>query len=199
VKSKILILVIAALSVVPVIFMFQDIFLSLLDVSQQQSEGFAEDIRVRAATFFILELFPNNLSYLTGNGADSANSPYGQAIQMYRDVYGFYQSDVGIIGDFTKFGALYVLAVFVLIFRMIFSKTGDDYSYIKYYYINILLTLFTGGSPFGEADSIVAIGMTMYIMDVDKHKRKLLEEEDDIPEDVPGRVEEDYRVTTTQT
>ncbi len=199
VKSKILILVIAALSVVPVIFMFQDIFLSLLDVSQQQSEGFAEDIRVRAATFFILELFPNNLSYLTGNGADSANSPYGQAIQMYRDVYGFYQSDVGIIGDFTKFGALYVLAVFVLIFRMIFSKTGDDYSYIKYYYINILLTLFTGGSPFGEADSIVAIGMTMYIMDVDKHKRKLLEEEDDIPGEIYDGDGEDYRVTTTQT
>lgn len=179
VKSKSLILLLVVASAVPIILIFQDIFLGILSVSQQQSEGFEEDIRVQAATFFLTELFPNQISYITGNGAPSTNSPYGQMIQMYMDVFRFYQSDVGIIGDYSKFGAFLVIGVLILLVRILISKISSEYTYIKYFYYTTLLTLFTGGGGFGEGGGIVVVCITLYILDIDRHNKKLLEAEDD--------------------
>jgi len=179
VKSKVLIMFLVILSAIPVVFIFQDIFLSILSVSQEQSEGFEDDIRIRAATFFLTELFPNKISYITGNGAPSLNSPYGQMIQMYMDVYRFYQSDVGLVGDYSKFGAFFVFAVLSILIRVLTSKLSSEFSYLKYYYFSIVLTMFTGGGTFGEGSSIVLICITLYLVDIDKHNRKLLEDEDE--------------------
>ena len=180
IKSKILILMLMVSMVIPIIFIFQEIFISLIDLSKDQSETLEENVRLRAAVFFLTELFPNSASYITGNGADSYNSSYGYMIQMYRDTYGFYQSDIGLIGDYVRFGTLFALGALLILFRMIFSKTNTSYAYFKYFYLSILLTLFTGGGPFAQADSIVAICFTLYIMDIDKHDRSVADEEADI-------------------
>jgi len=177
VKSKSLILLLVMLSIIPIVFMFQDIFLNMLSVSTEQSEGFEEDIRVRAATFFLTDLFPNKIAYITGNGTDSASSTYGMMIQTYRDTFGFYQSDVGLIGDYSKFGAFFLIGVFSIIIRTLTGKLSEDYVYIKYFYVNILMTLFTGGGAFGEGNSIVAVCFTLYLIDVDKHNKKVKAEE----------------------
>jgi hypothetical protein len=175
VKSKVLIVLLISAAIFPVIIIFQEIFLSLLDLSKSQTENLAENVRIRATIFFLTELFPNTFSYITGNGADSTNSYYGFLIQMYRDAYGFYQSDIGIIGDYTKFGALFVLGVFIILLKTIFGKISSHYAYIRFFFISILLTLFTGGGPFAQADSIIAICLTLYIVDVDRHEEKYLE------------------------
>ncbi|PKP46544.1 MAG: hypothetical protein CVT94_14305 [Bacteroidetes bacterium HGW-Bacteroidetes-11] len=189
IKSKVMIMFLVIVSAIPVVFIFQDIFLSILSVTQEQSEGFEDDIRIRAATFFLYELFPNKISYITGNGAPSLNSPYGQLIQMYMDVFRFYQSDVGIVGDYSKFGAFFVIAVLTILIRVLTMKISSEFSYLKYYYFSIVLTMFTGGGTFGEGSSIVLICITLYIIDIDKHNRKLLEEDDDFveePESIAG-------------
>lgn len=177
VKSKVLILILMVSSIIPIILMFQEIFISLIDLSKDQSETLEDNVRLRAAVFFLTELFPNSFAYITGNGADSYNSSYGFMIQIYRDAYGFYQSDIGLIGDYVRYGAFFALGAFLILFRMIFSKTSDSRSYFKYFYISILLTLFTGGGPFAQADSIVLICFTLYIIDIDKHDRNISEEE----------------------
>ena len=182
VKSKFLILMLVVLATIPIIIMFQDIFLNLLTVSQEQSEDVGEDTRVRAATFFLTELFPNNLAYFTGNGVSSANSGYGVMIQMYMDLYGFYQSDIGLLGDYCNFGVLFVIAVFILIIRILLMKLDQSHMFIKYFYITVLLTLFTGGGPFARGDSIVTICMTLYIIDVFQHNKKVDEEESEADE-----------------
>lgn len=178
VKSKTLILILVLLGIIPVVFMFQDIFLNLLAVSQFQSQGIEDDIRVRAAGFFLFELFPNQVSYMTGNGVSSNNTNYGQTIQMYKDVLGFYQSDVGLIGDYSKFGVFFVIGVISIIIRVLAGKLSEQFAYIKYFYILILLTLFTGAGLFGESDSIVAICFTLYIIDIDKYNRTVILEEE---------------------
>lgn len=175
IKSKTLIMLMVVASAIPIILIFQDIFLSILSVSQEQSESFEDNVRVRAATFFLTELFPNRLSYITGNGAPSTNSPYGQMIQMYMDVFRFYQSDVGIIGDYSKFGAFFVIGVLILLTKVLISKISSEYIYIKFFYFSTLLTLFTGGGGFGDGGGIVVVCITLYILDIDKHNRKLLE------------------------
>jgi hypothetical protein len=189
IKSKVMIMFLVIVSAIPIVFIFQDIFLSILSVTQEQSEGFEDDIRIRAATFFLYELFPNKISYITGNGAPSLNSPYGQLIQMYMDVFRFYQSDVGIVGDYSKFGAFFVIAVLAILIRVLTMKISSEFSYLKYYYFSIVLTMFTGGGTFGEGSSIVLICITLYILDIDKHNRMLLEEDDDFgeePESIAG-------------
>lgn len=185
VRSKMLILVLIGISLIPTVLIFQDIFLGIISVSQEQSQTTVveEDIRVQAATFFLTELFPNRIAYITGNGAPSANSPYGQMIQMYMDVFRFYQSDVGIIGDYSKFGIFFVIGVVILMVRILTAKLSNDYIYIKYFYYTTLLTLFTGGGGFAEGGGIVVICITLYIIDIDKHNRQLLDAEDDPPDD----------------
>ncbi|MFH1119568.1 MAG: hypothetical protein V1775_07070 [Bacteroidota bacterium] len=184
VKSKFLILTLVILATIPVIVMFQDIFLNLLSVSQEQSEDVGEDTRVRAATFFLTELFPNNAAYFTGNGVSSANSGYGVRIQMYMDLYGFYQSDIGLLGDYCNFGVLFVLAVFILIIRVLLMKLDQSHMFIKYFYITVLLTLFTGGGPFARGDSIVTICITLYLIDVYLQNKKIEESDSETDEEI---------------
>lgn len=179
IKSKVFIFTLMVLSIIPIIIIFQGIFISLIDLSKNQSQSLAENVRIRAAGFFLTQLFPNTFSYITGNGADSTNSSYGFMIQMYRDAYGFFQSDIGIIGDYTKFGAVFVIGVFIILYKTIFGKIGGYFVYIKYFYISILLTLFTGGGPFAQSDAIVAICFTLYILDIDKYDQLNSEEETD--------------------
>jgi hypothetical protein len=182
VKSKILVALIAGVAIVPVAFMFQDIFLSMLSLSKEQSVGIEENGRIISGTYFLTEFFPNYAAYITGNGADSANSAYGSMIQMYKEVFGFYQSDVGIIGDFSKFGAIFLIAVISVLVRVLYGKLGDELVYIKYFYLFVILTSFTGAGPFGDANSIVTVCITFYIIDIYKHNQ-LVNEEENPPDD----------------
>lgn len=167
IKSKILIIFLITVATVPLIIMFQDMIMNLITLSQKQSSNFQENIRVLAATFFLSEFFPNNLAYITGNGADSTNSSYGLLIQMYKNVYGFYQSDIGIIGDYSKFGLFFLLGVILILVKALKAKINSNLSYIKYFFVLVILISFTGGGFFGNsADSIVAISILLYIIDV---------------------------------
>jgi hypothetical protein len=170
-KSKVLVVLISALAVIPVVLMFQDIFLNIINLSKEQSIGFEENIRILAGTFFLTDFFPTPWTYLTGNGADSANSGYGVMIQMYKDVFGFYQSDVGLIGDFSKFGLIFLIAVISVLYRILSCTLPDELIYIKYFYIFAILTSLTGAGLFGDANSIVAVCITLYIIDVYKHRK----------------------------
>lgn len=190
VKSRILVFTMVVLSLIPLFIIFQDIFISLIDLSKNQSEALAENTRIRSATFFLTQLFPDTYAYYTGNGADSSNSNYGLSIQMYKDLYGFYQSDLGIIGDYTKFGVLFVIGVFWILFKIIFSKPGPESAYIKFFFISILLTLFTGGGAFGMADSIAAVCFTFYLLDIDYFERNSNIEESEMEDE--EMIEETY-------
>lgn len=169
IKSKMIILTLAIIGSIPVFLMFEGIFISLLDISETQSSGFEEDIRIRSALYFLTEFFPNKLAYLTGNGVDSSNSGFGLMVQMYKDVFGYFQTDIGIIGDFSRFGAFFLIAVFIIIIKVLRYKLPEKLQYIKYYYISILLTFFTGAGAFGQGGSIVAICTTLYLIDVYRH------------------------------
>ena len=178
IKSKLAIFFLIAACSVPVFFLFQDIFLAMLKVTTNQQNNISGNIRVRAATFFLFEFFPNKLSYIIGNGAPSTNSPYGLKIQYFSKALGFYQSDIGIIGEYTKYGILFATAELIILGRIIFMKLSENIVYIKYYMLSALLTIFVGAGTFGNSPQIVTACLLFYMIDVNKyiHQQTILKQ-----------------------
>lgn len=146
-------------------FVFQDIIMTLIEVSQKQAAQEDDDIRVRAAKFYLYEFYPSNLNYITGNGQSHMASPYGMRVWYYKESRGFYLNDIGALGQFIKYGVFYTITVF-LIFRKIFTrKIEPKYAYIKYWAVLLLLAELMGGS-FANPTSIIVITSALYIYDV---------------------------------
>lgn len=166
VTSKFAVFTLVILSLIPLYFIFQDIFISLVEVSKAQSQQQKEDVRLRAIKFFIFDFFPNKISYLTGNGEPSSNSIFGIKVNQIKKFMGFYQGDVGLVGDFSKFGLLFVIAQLMAIFRIITWKLEERLWFIKLLMWSTLITLVTGGSL---AQDGAALCLMFYLIDAHEY------------------------------
>jgi hypothetical protein len=165
VKSRALTIVLLMLMTIPVYFLFQDIFAAMFALSQKQSGNFSHDIRFKATVFYIFKFFPNKLSYITGNGIPSELSPYGMQIRYINDILKYYQSDIGVIGDFSKFGILFVIAEISIMVRIAFMRLPLELEFIKLNIIASLITVLTGSS-FNSSDFIVIICISLYLAEI---------------------------------
>lgn len=178
VKSKILIMALVAGAIIPIGIMFNDVITNMIDLSRQQGEDIKQNIRILAGTFFLTDFFPNNLAYITGNGADSLNSSYGMMILFYKEVLRFYQSDVGLIGDFSKFGLFFLIGVIIILLKVFFFRFPEKIVYIKFYFLFVVLTSVTGAGVFGEGCSIAAVTLVLYLIDINKHNQAYAEDKE---------------------
>lgn len=165
VKSKFFVISLASVASIAVFFLFQDIFLEIIATTQMEKSDQETNIRSLAATFFLTDFMPSNIAYILGNGQDSMNSIYGERIYLYKTLFGFFQSDIGIIGDYSKFGVLFVVAQISVLSRVIFGKLHPKISYMRYLFISIALMMFTGRNFFGTSGGIVFIVMVLYIIE----------------------------------
>lgn len=146
---------------------FQNVFQEMLSVTKETRSQGMDYIRVRAARYFLSRFFPNKLTYLFGNGASSANSEYSSYIDFLSKKYGYYLSDIGIIGNYVNFGILFVIGVLGILYKTIKSKIQPGYHYIKYFFIlNALCIIVAGG--FAQSDFIVLVTISLYMIDVSK-------------------------------
>jgi hypothetical protein len=166
--SKFLMVVLVILSIIPLLHIFKNIFVSIISVTKIQPSFIEENIRFKAAIFFLLEFFPNKITYIIGNGMPSSHSIYGLKINAYKEMFGFYQSDIGIIGEYTKFGLLFIIAELSILIRSLYKKIKDNFIFVKYVIILIMLTLFTGAGAFGVDSNIIIICLLLYIIDINK-------------------------------
>lgn len=165
VRVKALLIPLMISSVIPIYFLFQDVFIAMLDVTSNQGSDWKNDIRVRAASFFLTDFFPSPFAYLTGNGTEGTSSIYGLKVQGYALRYGFFQSDIGLIGDYVKFGPLFLIGVFASLFTVIRAKLTGELIFVKYFILGVILMLFTGSSAFGNGGNIVVLCLVFYIVD----------------------------------
>jgi hypothetical protein len=168
IKSRVLIITLIILAMLPAYFMFKETFSALFAVSQEQSTNFSDNKRIQAAIFFLFEFFPNKLAYIIGNGVPGGNSAYGAQINAYKELFGFYQADIGIIGDYTRFGILIVVAQLSIYARIMFMRLPEELDFVKY---NILASVFAilVGSSFSYADNIVVMCMMFYLVDISSY------------------------------
>jgi hypothetical protein len=165
VTSKVLTIVLMLLIAVPAYFLFKDIFMGMFELSQKQISHYDQNIRYKAAFFYLFEFFPNKLSYIIGNGVPSSQSPYGIQINAFKDLFGYYQSDIGIIGDYSKFGLLLIIAQLSMYMRVMLRRLPQELDFIKYNFFVLILNIFISTGAFGYAESIIIICISLYLMD----------------------------------
>ncbi len=176
IKSKGLIIFIGMIVGVSGFFIFYDIIYGMLSVTESQMVKAEDPIRIRAARFFTGEFMQHPLNYIFGNGADHGSSSFGKKIIYYKFVYGFFQSDIGIIGDYSKFGAFYLLAELLIYLKIFLGKIPKSLNVLKYFTAVMMLTMFTGQSVFGYAGGLTGIMVMLYMIDVEKYNQKKMKE-----------------------
>jgi hypothetical protein len=173
IRSKALIIFLVLLALVPTYLFFQDVFTSMVKASQLESAQGTENVRILAAQYFMTRFIPNDMAFLTGIGAPSAESPLGKLTMMLSETYGFYLSDIGIIGNFVTYGALFVLAVILIVFRTMFLKITLEMSYLKYFFFFEVFLMLPIAAGFAYSAPIVIICSCLYLADVSHYERGL--------------------------
>jgi hypothetical protein len=168
IKSKVTTYILIALMLIPFYFLFQGIFDQLFEVSRKAQSGMKDNIRVLAANYFLFDFNRNPLWVITGNGMPGPHSHYGTFLSNMSEKLGYYQSDIGIIGDLSKFGILFALAQLMFMIKLIFLKYSEKHAFIRYNAIAMLLTMFTGAGL--GSGIIVFICLMFYIAEGDNSK-----------------------------
>lgn len=171
VKSKLRNIILVLSGAVLVLFLFQDILYNLVEVTEEQTSQQGEDVRIRAAKFFLSDFYPNRINYIIGNGVGHMMSGYGMKIAYYKITYGFYQSDIGLIGNYTEYGILFILGSLLVLRKMFIIKIQTKYNFLKYWTVLLIIGFITG-SNFTRPDGIVLITTVLYIIDVSAHELK---------------------------
>jgi hypothetical protein len=156
------VLLIAGLSASTFLFLNLPFVKKLIEISQDQSQNYKDNIRVLSGKYFLTNFSPDLLSTVFGNGEAALNkSSYGNKMSDLKDG-GFYQSDVGFIGLYSKFGIVAILAWVFIFIRMITLKLKPEYFYVKLYLFLNLVTGFTSSQIF-SIDYIPSICIALYI------------------------------------
>jgi hypothetical protein len=111
----------------------------------------------------------NPLSYIFGNGSFYTNSAYGREMGYYGRTYGYYIGDVGLVGNYVLYGALFMLGVFGICIRIFNTKIEARYIYIKYIMLAMILAV-TTSTGFAQTDTVCYIMLLLYMIDVSHSK-----------------------------
>lgn len=120
----------------------------ILESQKENVSDGSQNIRVQAGEYFLHDFSPNMISRIMGNGYPNLNSGYGKFITILEDNYGFYLSDVGIIGMYVMFGILPIIAYVIIFYKGLTLYVPHEYHYLKYYLFYILATCLTSDSVY---------------------------------------------------
>lgn len=172
VKSKFMIGFLMIVGAVSIFMVFGEFFMNLIELTQGQVGDEDEDIRMKAARFFLVDFFPSPIAYIIGNGEAHGSSAYGMQVVSYKVVYHYFQTDVGLIGDFSKYGLIFLFGVLAIYFKVFSTHGLKRFPYVKYYFLISFIKIILG-SDFGSAEPIVVISIIFYLIDIELHDRKV--------------------------
>lgn len=142
--------------------------------TKEQSQNKEDDIRVLSANYYLNDFSPNTFSLIFGNGEGTNESIYGQNMDYIKNKLGYYQSDIGYIGFYSKFGVLAILAYLIFIYKTIKTSVPDDYLYAKYFLFFIFIISIIIDAPFnpGFISSIIIAAYVLNSKDLKRPENK---------------------------
>ena len=135
-------------------------------------------VRILEAKFYIFEYWPKNnafFAYLFGNGWEHGRSDYGLEIHNnHWKSMGFYREDIGILGAFNTFGFMYVVSIIAFFNKILKLNFSRSTIFIKYFFLFLTLTYFTGSNFFTDNDVIPIIACLAFVVDKNVINKKYL-------------------------
>ncbi len=137
------------------------IFNQMMDLTVEQYEQneytTKENVRITAAKYYGYENFESFANRLFGNGVPSFHSNWGKDFDTHAEMEGVHAYDVGWIGMNWFFGIFAVLCMFSISLSIIFKPQKSSLSFISSYFIWLLITGFSCGSPIYPHEIIVTV------------------------------------------
>ncbi len=171
VKSRFFLVLFILIGMVAMFFIFFDLFMEMFAVSHEQTGSETESIRVRAMRFYIYEFPPADLAYILGNGEGHQASSYGMRLLGVQLIKGYFLSDIGIVGDYFRYGVFFIIAAIIMLVKLLSIKVAPAYEYLRYFVYLQIFTLFTSKGLFG-APSLTII-LIAYLFDLGHKQYKL--------------------------
>lgn len=160
-----------SLVAVAIIYYFRDIlFGSLIENTAQHLE---DNVRYQAYAFF-LSYWEDWSCLLLGNGPDYPLSSYGEYINSLKENFGIFRSDIGIVGELSKYGIIYVVCFLFFCYHFLFKLRKGTSLYQKLYFIYVLIII-AMVFPFRNGSEFIFFSMFLYLCDLSINKKKELE------------------------
>lgn len=105
---------------------------AMVELSEDQSDNFEDDIRVKATEYFIFDYPHNVFTSIFGNGTPARYTELHK-IEKRGTAKGYYQTDVGFFAMYCNYGLWGVVFCFLLLWRVIKLNVDPKYEYLKYY------------------------------------------------------------------
>lgn len=154
--------VLAIIVVFLIVENFDFLFGEMLENTANQFDNNENDIRTLGLALWGVEYFPNDLCRIFGNGYPYYSSSYGLEIERFARM-GFFRVDVGLVGDYNMYGALYIVVVVLTYCKLFkFRKYIDNYA--LYAFLAVLVGSFIM-PPFSAGSQIFLILTLFYVCD----------------------------------
>ena len=150
-----------------VAFLFYNYANDFIETNEQLIEmqgGEGEDfIRMLEFKYFTSEFLRTPFEYMFGVGIPELTTSMGQELERLKDMYGFYQSDIGVFGFYTQFGFLGIVPIVMYIFIFLKNWRYIDNQYRYFFLMKMLLIVFDFWAMWGVG--MVAWALFMYLVD----------------------------------
>jgi hypothetical protein len=169
VKNRMLIIFLGISIMVSGFFAFQSIIFEMQKSALRESTQGTKNIRYRSAEYYMKESSKNPMTFIVGNGMPSGHSQFGNRISKISLYYGYYLSDIGIIGTIYKFGFIFALIIALILIKILTARLPVDQSYLKMFtWMQTFLILST--YPFYEDKTgIIILSIILYSIELEEH------------------------------
>lgn len=141
---------------------------NLYSLAVEELSTFDTNIRYLAMKYFTDDFQTDIVTKIFGNGFPQVSTSYGETFEVL-NTYGFFTSDLGLIGLWVYFGVLSVVA-WLMIFKSIFISSTNNYNiFIKTYFIFLFFTIFLG-YPIFSPGHMITIVFCLYLFDKSEAK-----------------------------
>ena len=166
-----------------IIYIFQSdnpIVKGLIGTQKDNLQEGSNYVRVQAATFFMTDFSYSNINRIFGNGVPyGKTSAFNKYTDLYRNYYGFYLSDVGLVAIYAMFGIFAVLGYLLIWLKSFTIKLPEQYHYLKYYLWFLLFTCLTSDTSFGASNLIVTVLVLYSYQSIYEEEKEAEEEEEE--------------------
>ncbi len=168
VKNRLLIIILGGVIMISGYFAFQSILFEMQESAVREGTQGAENIRYRSAEYYMRDSKKNPLALIIGNGPPSGHSAFGNKISKISLYYGYYLSDIGIIGTIYKYGFIFAFIILILLLRILTYKFPPDQFYFKMYVWMQVFLLFSTYPFYEDKVGIIILSFILYTIEHDQ-------------------------------